>query len=125
MFFRSKVDWIERLEEVDSLRASELYLFDLIWKARCRAIALYPRFRKGQSVRDIWGSSAFPISLPSNSIVQRLPSWRALSPAFKYLLAELKLQEVGCRHFTLHIHGRREAELKAWGGDRKSTRLNS
>src|SRR3546814_336531 len=60
---------------VDMISRDERYLFDLILKARRKAIALYLRFRKGQSVRDIWGSSAFPIVLSPNSAVQRLQCW--------------------------------------------------
>src|SRR3546814_14608617 len=60
---------------VDTISRDERYLFDLILKARRKAIALYLRFRKGQSVRDIWGSSAFPIVLSPNSAVQRLQCW--------------------------------------------------
>src|SRR3546814_13089872 len=65
-----KVDWLARLRMVDTISRDERYLFDLILKARRKAIALYLRFRKGQSVRDIWGSSAFPIVLSPNSAVR-------------------------------------------------------
>src|SRR3546814_10935905 len=71
-----KVDWLARLRMVDTISRDERYLFDLILKARRKAIALYLRFRKGQSVRDIWGSSAFPIVLSPHSAVQRLQCWK-------------------------------------------------
>src|SRR3546814_13819666 len=70
-----KVDWLARLRMVDTISRDERYLFDLILKARRKEIALYIRFRKGESVRDIWGSRDFTIVLSPKSAVQRLNCW--------------------------------------------------
>src|SRR3546814_10145565 len=91
---------------VDTISRDERYLFDLILKTRRKAIALYLRFRKGQSVRDIWGSSAFHIVLSPNSAVQRLQCWRSsfrrtpagISQSISTARSQTQRREIGRAH---------------------------